>query len=210
MSTKSNDELKDLENLEEDQGDGFVQPTRLELLKRKATTLGIKFRDNIGEAALEAKITAHEDELENGKAEEKSKDSDEDSQETESEPKDKPVDTHSERMRSQRLHRIIVRPVDPRRTQLNGELITVGNSVLGTTGKFVPFNKEQGYHVPEIIYNALKSKTFTEFYTVEDKDGNEHTKSRQRKAFIIEDLEPLTERELDAIRERQRATLQDE
>lgn len=187
------------------EGDGFVEPTRFELLKRKATTLGITFRGNISESALEAKITAHLDDLENGKAEDEAAKTT-----TTAAANTAELDKHSERLRSQRLHRIIVRPVDPRRTQLNGELIVAGNSVLGNTGKFVPFNNEAGYHVPAIIYHALKNKTFTEFYTVEDKDGNEHTKSRQRKAFIIEDLPPLTEEELAAIRARQQATLQDD
>lgn len=185
----------------EEESDGFAQPDRLTLLKRKATHLGISFRDNISETTLAARIEEHLS------GEGSSKDVYEEAEEG-SKPKAKATTT-DHRKRSQRLVRVVVRPIDPRRTQLNGELVTAGNSKIGMTGKFVPFNIEAGYHVPEIILNALKDRTFTEFYTVEDKHGNEETKSRQRKAFLIEELPPLTQKEIDEIAARQRATLAD-
>lgn len=216
MSTKAKDQVElneDEFDIEDEETQEVVKPSRLEALKTKATKLGIKFRANISEDALAQKI----DNVLAGEAKSKEEDLEDDLDEEEQEqpkPKVKKLTVEEQRLeerkRSQRLIRIIARPIDPRRTQLEGEMIMVGNGAIGMTGKFVPFNREEGYHVPEVIYNALRDKQFTEFYTVTDKHGNENTKSRQKRAFVIEVLDPLTESELAEIRTRQRATLVDE
>lgn len=209
MSNVDQDLDQDQLAQEEDEQE-VKQPTRLESLKAKADKLGIKFKSNISETALAKKIELVLADESTAKDESDEVDeSEQDDEEEESKPKPKKLDKASERKRSQKLVRVIVRPLDPRRTQLDGELVMTGNSAIGTTGKFVPFNIEAGFHIPEIIYNTLKDRTFTEFYTVQDKDGNEHTKSRQKKAFIIEVLDPLTEEEIQEIKIRQQATLQD-
>lgn len=203
------------QNLDQDQLDQeedeqeLKQPTRLESLKSKADKLGITYKSNISETALAKKIEAVLSDESTAKDESDEADESEQDGEEETKPKPKKLDKASERKRSQKLIRVVVRPLDPRRTQLDGELVMTGNSAIGTTGKFVPFNVEAGFHIPEIIYNTLKDRTFTEFYTVQDAQGNEHTKSRQKKAFIIEVLDPLTEAEIQEIKIRQQATLQD-
>lgn len=209
MSNVDQDLDQDQLDQEEDEQE-VKQPTRLESLKAKADKLGIKFKSNISETALAKKIESVLADESTAKDESDEVDeSEQDDEEEAPKPKPKKLDKASERKRSQKLVRVIVRPLDPRRTQLDGELVMTGNSAIGTTGKFVPFNIEAGFHIPEIIYNTLKDRTFTEFYTVQDKDGNEHTKSRQKKAFIIEVLDPLTEEEIQEIKIRQQATLQD-
>lgn len=209
MSNVDQDLDQDQLDQEEDEQE-VKQPTRLESLKAKADKLGIKFKSNISETALAKKIELVLSDESTAKDESDEVDeSEQDDEEEAPKPKPKKLDKASERKRSQKLVRVIVRPLDPRRTQLDGELVMTGNSAIGTTGKFVPFNVEAGFHIPEIIYNTLKDRTFTEFYTVQDKDGNEHTKSRQKKAFIIEVLDPLTEEEIQEIKIRQQATLQD-
>lgn len=209
MTTLDQNVDQDQLDQEEEEQD-LKQPSRLESLKAKADKLGIKYKSNISETALAKKIDSVLSDESTAKDESDEVDeSEQDDEEEEEAPKPKKLDKASERKRSQKLVRVIVRPLDPRRTQLDGELVMTGNSAIGTTGKFVPFNVEAGFHIPEIIYNTLKDRTFTEFYTVEDKDGNEHTKSRQKKAFIIEVLDPLTEAEIQEIKIRQQATLQD-
>lgn len=208
MTTLDQNVDQDQLDQEEEEQD-LKQPSRLESLKAKADKLGIKYKSNISETALAKKIDLVLSDESTAKDESDEVDESEQDDEEEEAPKPKKLDKASERKRSQKLVRVIVRPLDPRRTQLDGELVMTGNSAIGTTGKFVPFNVEAGFHIPEIIYNTLKDRTFTEFYTVEDKDGNEHTKSRQKKAFIIEVLDPLTEAEIQEIKIRQQATLQD-
>lgn len=208
MTTLDQNVDQDQLDQEEEEQD-LKQPSRLESLKAKADKLGIKYKSNISETALAKKIDSVLSDESTAKDESDEVDESEQDDEEEEAPKPKKLDKASERKRSQKLVRVIVRPLDPRRTQLDGELVMTGNSAIGTTGKFVPFNVEAGFHIPEIIYNTLKDRTFTEFYTVQDKDGNEHTKSRQKKAFIIEVLDPLTEAEIQEIKIRQQATLQD-
>ena len=199
----------DVDMEEDDEIQEIKKPTRMESLKAKADQLGIKYKSNISETALAKKIESVLNDESTAKDESDADESEQDGEEEAPKLKPKKLDKAAERKRSQKLIRVIVRPLDPRRTQLDGELVMTGNSVIGTTGKFVPFNIETGFHVPEIIYNALKDRTFTEFYTVEDAQGNEHTKSRQKKAFLIEVLDPLTEDEIREIKIRQQATLQD-
>ena len=208
MTTLDQNADQDQLDQEEEEQD-LKQPSRLESLKAKADKLGIKYKSNISETALAKKIDSVLSDESTAKDESDEVDESEQDDEEEEAPKPKKLDKASERKRSQKLVRVIVRPLDPRRTQLDGELVMTGNSAIGTTGKFVPFNVEAGFHIPEIIYNTLKDRTFTEFYTVQDKDGNEHTKSRQKKAFIIEILDPLTEAEIQEIKIRQQATLQE-
>ena len=208
MTTLDQNVDQDQLDQEEEEQD-LKQPSRLESLKAKADKLGIKYKSNISETALAKKIDSVLSDESTAKDESDEVDESEQDDEEAEAPKPKKLDKASERKRSQKLIRVIVRPLDPRRTQLDGELVMTGNSAIGTTGKFVPFNVEAGFHIPEIIYNTLKDRTFTEFYTVQDKDGNEHTKSRQKKAFIIEVLDPLTEAEIQEIKIRQQATLQD-
>ena len=210
MTTLDQNVDQDQLDQEEEEQD-LKQPSRLESLKAKADKLGIKYKSNISETALAKKIdlVLSDESTAKDESDEVDESEQDDEEEEEEAAKPKKLDKASERKRSQKLIRVIVRPLDPRRTQLDGELVMTGNSAIGTTGKFVPFNVEAGFHIPEIIYNTLKDRTFTEFYTVEDKDGNEHTKSRQKKAFIIEVLDPLTEAEIQEIKIRQQATLQD-
>lgn len=182
-------------NADEDEDDvqALPQVSRMDSLKKKADAMGIKYKGNISEETLARKIETH---LSNEKAE-----VEEDEEEVVAKPTK--VIPHSERQRSQRLIRIVVHPVDPRRTQLDGEIVATGNSVIGMVSKYVPFNAEAGYHVPEIIYHQLKDTMFTEFYKIYDKDNNEVVKTRQKKAFIIEVLDPLTEDEIHDIAVRQ-------
>lgn len=210
MSNVEQDLDQDQLDQEEDEQE-LKQPTRLESLKTKADKLGIKYKSNISETALAKKIESvlSDESTAKDESDEVDESEQDDEEEEAPKPKAKKLDKASERKRSQKLVRVIVRPLDPRRTQLDGELVMTGNAAIGTTGKFVPFNIEAGFHIPEIIYNTLKDRTFTEFYTVQDKDSNEHTKSRQKKAFIIEVLDPLSEEEIQEIKIRQQATLQD-
>lgn len=182
--------------------DSYVEPTTMEIIKKKADELGITYRDNISEKTLENKVKARLAEIEE---EEAQAEADKDSAKPKAETKPSVNQVFEERKRSQLLHRVVVNPVDPRRTQLKGEMVWVGNSTIGFTGKYVPFNTEAGYHIPEIVLKDLQARTHTEFFSITDKDGNEHTKSRQRKSFLIEILDSIPEDEFNAIKARQLA-----
>ena len=84
----------------------------------------------------------------------------------------------------------------------HGEIITVMNPELGTFSKFVPFDG-QPYHIPKIIVDFLKERECTTFFTVRDARGNETRKAKMMKEFVVEELPPLTGKELKELAQRQ-------
>jgi len=103
-----------------------------------------------------------------------------------------------------RLRRIRLQCMNPNKKEWAGEIISTGSAKLGTFKKFIPFNGEP-YHVPQIIYDVLKERECTIFITVKsDRPGApDIRKGKLIKEFAIEDLLPLTEKELDALGKRQ-------
>jgi len=103
-----------------------------------------------------------------------------------------------------RLVRCVVTCRNPAKKDWDGEILSVSNDVIGTMKKFVPYNIEEGYHIPQIIFNALKDKTCTIF--VNKKVNGENVKvGKQIKEFGLEILDPLTQDELSELAAEQNA-----
>ncbi len=103
-----------------------------------------------------------------------------------------------------KLVRCIVTCRDPLKQSWEGEIISVANDVIGEQKKFVPFNLTEGYHLPQIIVNVLKSKKCTVF--VNKKINGEQVKvGKSIDAYGIEILDALTKQELDELASEQRA-----
>jgi len=99
------------------------------------------------------------------------------------------------------LKRIRVTCMNPNKRAWKGEMISVGSKKMGTFKKFIPFDG-QPYHVPKVIYDVLKERECTVFYT--EKVGNEDIKKgKSIKEFSIEDLPPLTPEELKDLEKQQ-------
>lgn len=164
---------------------------QLESLKTKANLLGVSFHPNIKMAALQEKIDAHV--AGTAKPEE-----------------DKPVNTvASERKRlreeSSKLVRVNITPMDPSKREYNGEIFTVGNDVVGTFKRYVPFNTTDGWHVEKIILDFLKERRCQIFVT-KKVNGREIKGEKEGKliaAFGIEYLDPLTPKEIKELAQRQ-------
>lgn len=165
-------------------------PDELTALKERATLLGISFHPSIGLEKLREKVNAAvvDEEKEKPKTEE-----------AESE--------HAKRARlmaeATELVRIRVSCMNPAKKEWDGEIISVGNSVVGTHTKFIPFNAEDGWHVPRIIYNMLKERECQVFVTKRDARGNQVREGKLIKEFAIEVLPQLTQEELDELARRQ-------
>ena len=101
------------------------------------------------------------------------------------------------------LVRIRVACMNPNKKEWDGEIITTGNSAVGTIKKYVPFNAEDGYHVPRMIYEQLLQRQCQVFYTHKDSKGNKSRKGKLIKEFSIELLPPLTAGELKDLAQRQ-------
>lgn len=101
------------------------------------------------------------------------------------------------------LIRIRVSCMNPVKKEWEGEIITTGNGAVGTIRKYVPFNADEGYHVPHMIYQQLLQRQCQVFYTKKDSKGNKSRVGKLIKEFSIEVLPPLTERELKDLAQRQ-------
>lgn len=170
-------------------------PDELTSLKARADLMGITYHPSIGvdklrekvQAALENKPTApeKEDVVVSSKSE-----------------------TPAERQARKRreagtLVRIRVTCMNPAKKEWDGEIITTGNSLVGTFRKYIPFNSDEGWHVPQIIYNQLVSRQCQVFTTVTDARGNKVRRGKLIREFAIEVLPQLTPQELHELAQRQ-------
>ena len=105
-----------------------------------------------------------------------------------------------------RLVRVRISNLDPKKKDLPGEILTVANGVIGTVKKFIPYGEatDDGFHIPNILYQHLKERTFSQIRQVRDKrTGTNRTETRDVREFSIEVLEPLTQAELDQLAQAQ-------
>lgn len=104
-----------------------------------------------------------------------------------------------------KLVRVNVITKDPSKTSWEGEIFSVGNDVIGSITKYVPYNIDTGYHLPQIFINMLREKKCTVFINKKGRDGKSIKVAKEIKAYSIELLAPLTEVELSELATEQRA-----
>jgi hypothetical protein len=167
------------------QDSDLVQQDELESLKERATMLGIKFHPSIKVEALREKVAA--------------------AMTQETKPAEVPTVSAAESARKEaaKLIRIRLSCMNPAKKEWEGEIISVGNSVVGTYKKYIPFNADEGWHVPKIIYDALVERQCQVFVTVKDSRGNNMRKGKLIKEFNIEVLPHLTAEEIQELARRQ-------
>ena len=180
---------------EENQEAEVIAQDELEALKARANLLGVKFHPSISLEKLREKVNAAV--TSEGEAEEPSNSSPEAKEET--------IGEKRKRLKTEalKLVRIRLTCLNPAKKEWEGEIITVGNSLIGSVKKFVPFNADDGWHVPHVIYQQLKERQCQVFYTATDARGNKVRKGKLIKEFAIEVLPPLTKEELDELARRQ-------
>jgi len=107
-----------------------------------------------------------------------------------------------------KLVRIRISCMNPAKKEWQGELFTVGNSAVGSITKYVPFEAEDGYHVPFILYQALLARECQVFVNAKQEIAGRTVTVRKGKLireFAIEVLPQLTEEELKDLALRQAA-----
>lgn len=161
------------------------------LLKQRATMMGITFSNNISVEALRAKIEAKMAEP------------------TEAAPAPAlvaPGEVAPVRQKTKReelladamkLVRLRITNLDPKKKDLPGEIFTVANRYIGTVRKYVPFGEvtDNGWHVPNIIYQMMKEKKFLNIRTTR-RNGKEFVEKTWAQEFALEVLPQLTREEL--------------
>lgn len=111
---------------------------------------------------------------------------------------------HAEQMK---LVRVRITNMDPKKKNLPGEIFCVANKVLGAVKKYIPFGEatDNGYHIPQILYNELADRKFLDIRTTKDNRGRTVVSNRWVREFSLEILPPLTERELQRLATEQAA-----
>lgn len=170
----------------------------IKALQEKCDELGIKYHHMHGEQKLRELIDAHEVES------------------APEIPEEPVVPIPAEQFRRERqayhkkeanrLVRCRIQCLDPQKKDWPGEMISVGSAKLGTFKKYVPFNTGQPWHVPKIIFDMLKERQCSFWYTYTNKLGHKLRRAKQGNAFALEVLPPLTPEELKnmSVEQRQR------
>ena len=166
----------------------------LNALKSRADMMGISYHPSIGLEKLREKVNA----ALTGAAEK-----------TE-EPAVVDLTAETEGQRNSRLKkeasklvRVRVTCMNPAKKEWEGEIFSVGNAVVGSFTKYVPFNIDEGWHIPQMIYQMIKDRECQIFYTITDSRGNKTRKGKLVKEFSVEVLPPLTKEELQELAQRQ-------
>ena len=163
----------------------------IDLLKSQADLLGITYHPNIGLDKLKEKI-AFATSKEVGE------------EAVEAKPAKSEAQVRAEAAaEATKLIRIRLTCMDPSKADFHGEIITVGNSVVGTLRKYVPFNTDEGWHVPYMIYEVLRDRQCQVFTTTKTKNGIGVRTGKLIKEFAIDVLPPLTPEELKELAQRQ-------
>ena len=173
-------------------------PDELTALKARAELLGVKFHPSISLEKLRDKVNASVTANETPEPEVK----------VEAVATEETVTQRRLRKRKEanELLRIRVTCMNPAKKEWEGELFTAGNSLVGSFTKFVPFDTEDGWHVPRIIYEQIVQRQCQVFTTVRDARGNSSRKGKLIREFAIEVMPQLTEKELNELARRQAMT----
>lgn len=197
----------------------------LKLLKSRATMMGIPFSNNISAEDLKAKIHAKMEGTGNGAQTIAERQAQGDPLPLDR-PMNNPLDVRGEEILSptstktsrmsvagqkkhavrtalqrkyMKLVRLRIQNLDPKKKDLQGEVFTIANEVLGTVSKFIPYGEvtDEGYHVPYCLYRMLEARRFVNITVTRDRrTGKETVKTNMAKEFSLEVLPQLTKQQL--------------
>jgi len=176
------------------------QPDELSLLKDRAKKMGIKFHPSIGLEKLRDKVNRVINSQEASTQITEEADT----------PVVKAVKPETKAQREARMRkeasklvRVKINCMNPNKTEYEGEIFTVSNSIVGTFKKYVSYNNEEGWHIPQIILKHLQERKCQVFYTVKGPRGEKVRKGKLISEFAIEIMPPLTTQELKELAQRQ-------
>ena len=187
-----------MSNDNEDLQQLLTPEAELASLKARAELLGVKFHPSISLDKLREKITAAlAEQADVPNNESKSAAPAEAAEETLTQRR------FRKRREANTLVRIRVSCMNPAKKDWEGEIFTSGNSLVGSFTKFVPFNADEGWHVPNIIVEQIRERQCQIFVPIKDARGNTTRKGKLIKEFAIEVMPALTAAELKDLATRQ-------
>lgn len=163
-------------------------------LQDRAVKLGIKFRTNMGVEKLRKLI---KDKLEGSESPETPE---------AAEPEEGELTKGQKRKlmkdKATKLVRVRITCMNPNKKDWPGEIFTVSNSLISVK-KYIPFDAEDGWHIPQIMLNMLKERKCQVFIKKRAENGQPVTVGKLINEFAIEELEPLSEAELEELARKQ-------
>lgn len=190
--------------------DTSLEQDELTALKARADLMGVHYHPSIGLEKLRDKINAAIEQTSDILSEAKALEA---AQNAADAVTATPVVAETEgqfRARKKReaneLVRVRVTCMNPAKAEWEGEIFTAGNSVVGSFTKYVPFNNDEGWHIPRIIYQMMKDRMCQIFVSAKDSRGNTVRQGKMIKEFGIDVLPDLTPEELAELARRQAAT----
>lgn len=174
-----------------------MSQTELDTLKARAKMLGIKFHPNISLDTLRERVNSSASEDQQLEGDVMSTAPAEDGRETKMQRRNR---LYAE---ANKLVRIRVSNMNPHTREHAGSYYTVSNSVVGTFTKYVPFDNEEGWFVPSIIYKHMKERECQIFVNAKDGKGRDIRKGKMVPELSIELLPDLTVQELQDLAQRQ-------
>lgn len=154
----------------------------IEILKEQLTERGIKFNANASKATLEKLLEQadKQDEV----ADENSK-------------------LNALKDDALKLVHVIITPNDPLKQQIGHEYFGVGNSVLGTVARIIPFG--ENWLVENILLQSIKEKETQIFITRRNNKGDEIVETKVVPAYQVVELPLPTEEEIEELAKIQQA-----
>lgn len=104
--------------------------------------------------------------------------------------------------RALKLTRVVVSPNDPLMSSYPGLIFTVGSSSINNgrmIKKFVPFNNDDGWHVPQIILDQIEAAEMQKFRSVTLPNGDKSLQPYLTKKFNVQVLPALTRLEMERL-----------
>ena len=179
-------------------------PSELETLKQRALILGISHHPSIGAAKLKEKIIEAMKETipvdEGSYAEEPVP-------AAAGAPRKKSPESRLQRdtrlrREAGKLVRVVVTCMNPQKREWEGEIFTASNSIVSMK-KFIPFNNEEGWHIPQFILNIIEERKCQIWVNKKNERGQTTKVSKMIKEFQVTNLTPLTLAEIKELAKEQ-------
>lgn len=222
---KSEDTSKeDVPEGKADQG-GDIEITdeqKRDMLKKKATLMGISFPNNVKTEKLAELINAKlegEEVVQEEEAPETPAPTPTPTPATPAVPVNEQASkavkasaplTEREKLKREamKLVRVRISNLDPKKKDLTGEIFTIANDVLGAVKMFVPYGEvtDDGWHLPMWVFKQLEKRRFLHIRTSKDRQtGQQKVEHFYAKEFSLEVLPALSQDELDTLARNQAA-----
>lgn len=168
-------------------------PAYLDTLKQRADLLGISYHHKIGEKKLAQLIKEHNEPAD--------------------EPEAAPVEVSKaqatstqlaeKKKKANRLVRVRVTCMNPNKREWEGEIIAAGNRYFGNIKKYIPFDNAEGWHMPSILVDLLKSKKCQIFVERRNERGEKYKQGKLIPEYNVEIMPDLTPKELEELARKQ-------